>query len=157
MSTEPHKVRRVVTGHDELGRSIIVLDNQPSTIALGDAAAQRQLTELWATVANANANAIASARPSPTLGSNASEIRMVEMPPGSRRELHRTDTLDYGIVLAGEVHLVLERGEAMLRTGDIVIQRGTMHAWHNRSAHAARMVFINMSGQTTDLRRCPDV
>ena len=56
--------------------------------------------------------------------------------------MHRTRTVDYGIVLAGEVYLVLENAETRLQPGDIVIQRGTNHAWDNRSDAAARMAFI---------------
>lgn len=135
MDTE-HTLRRVVTGDDAEGRSIIALD---------DTLEGRQAPfDVWATVAPA-------AEPS------ASEFRVVDMPAGSRREMHRTDTVDYGIVLAGEVHLVLEQAETLLRTGDVVVQRGTAHAWHNRSGNAARMAFVNLSGQVTDEGRCPEV
>ena len=80
-----------------------------------------------------------------------------QWPAGSRREMHRTDTVDYGIVLAGEVYLLLEREETLLRTGDVVVQVGTNHAWHNRSGGVARMAFVNVSGQVTDAQRCPEV
>jgi uncharacterized cupin superfamily protein len=60
-------------------------------------------------------------------------------------------------VLAGEVYLLLEQGETLLQTGDVVVQRGTTHAWHNRSGRVARMAFINLSGQATDPQRCPEV
>lgn len=91
------------------------------------------------------------------LGPNATEIRVVEMPPGCRREMHRTNTVDYGLVLCGELTVVLERGETVLQPGDIIVQRGTNHLWHNRSDAPARIAFVNMSGQTTDRDRCPDV
>jgi quercetin dioxygenase-like cupin family protein len=56
---------------------------------------------------------------------------------------HRTQTVDYGIVLEGEVVLVLDDGaETVLRAGDVVVQRGTDHRWENRAAEAARMAFI---------------
>lgn len=64
--------------------------------------------------------------------------------------MHRTQTLDYGIVLAGELTLVMDRGEAVVRSGDIVIQRGTNHAWANRSDKPCRVAFVLIDGQFTD-------
>ncbi|GGO76465.1 cupin [Marinobacterium nitratireducens] len=61
--------------------------------------------------------------------------------------MHRTETLDYGIVTEGEVWLVLDDDEVHLRRGDIVVQRGTNHAWSNRTAEMARMVFILLDGR----------
>lgn len=61
--------------------------------------------------------------------------------------MHRTETLDYGIVTEGEVWLVLDDGEVHLKRGDIVVQRGTNHAWSNRSEQMARMVFILLDGR----------
>jgi len=61
--------------------------------------------------------------------------------------MHRTQTLDYGIVTEGEVWLVLDGNEVQLKRGDIVVQRGTNHAWSNRSEQMARMVFILLDGR----------
>ncbi len=61
--------------------------------------------------------------------------------------MHRTESIDYGIVLEGEVTLLLDQGETLLRTGDVVIQRGTNHAWANRSGSNARMAFILVDGR----------
>lgn len=67
---------------------------------------------------------------------------------GSRHKLmHRTQTLDYGIVTEGEIWLVLDDCEVKLERGDIVIQRGTNHAWSNRTDAMARMVFILLDGR----------
>jgi len=64
--------------------------------------------------------------------------------------MHRTQTVDYGIVLEGEITLVLDRAEATIQAGDIVIQCGTNHAWANRSGKICRMAFILIDGQFTD-------
>ncbi|MDX1941563.1 MAG: cupin domain-containing protein [Saprospiraceae bacterium] len=64
--------------------------------------------------------------------------------------MHRTETLDYGIVLEGEITLVLDRGETTIQAGDIVIQSGTNHAWANRSGKVCRMAFVLIGGQFTD-------
>lgn len=64
--------------------------------------------------------------------------------------MHRTQTLDYAIVIDGELTLVLDDSETVLRAGDIVIQRGTSHAWANRSAAPCRVAFMLIDGQYTD-------
>jgi hypothetical protein len=66
---------------------------------------------------------------------------------GSRHALmHRTETIDYGIVLEGELTLILDRDETVVRAGDIVIQRGTNHGWANRSGKPCRIAFILIDG-----------
>jgi mannose-6-phosphate isomerase-like protein (cupin superfamily) len=64
--------------------------------------------------------------------------------------MHRTETLDYGIVTEGEVWLVLDQEEVHLTRGDVVVQRGTNHAWSNRTESMARMVFILLDGRFSD-------
>ncbi len=61
--------------------------------------------------------------------------------------MHRTESIDYGIVISGEMTLVLDRGETLLKQGDVVIQRGTNHAWANRSGKPCRMLFVLVDGQ----------
>lgn len=63
--------------------------------------------------------------------------------------MHRTKTVDYGIVLEGEITLIVDRGETTLRAGEVVIQNGTNHAWANRSGKVCRMIFILIDGQYT--------
>jgi hypothetical protein len=60
--------------------------------------------------------------------------------------MHRTETLDYGIVLEGEITLIVETGETTLAAGDVVIQRGANHAWSNRSGKMCRMAFVLIDG-----------
>jgi mannose-6-phosphate isomerase-like protein (cupin superfamily) len=67
---------------------------------------------------------------------------------GSRHAfMHRTETIDYGIVLEGEITLILDEGETVVRAGDIVIQRGTNHGWANRSGKNCRIAFILIDGK----------
>jgi len=61
--------------------------------------------------------------------------------------MHRTETIDYGIVISGEMTLVLDKAATLLKEGDVVIQRGTNHAWANRSGKPCRMLFILVDGQ----------
>jgi quercetin dioxygenase-like cupin family protein len=148
-------VRRLVTGPDADGQSVIVLDDEPPSTEVGVGERARRVVKVWATTLEGVGQTREPAPSSGSLGPNATEIRVVDMPPGARREMHRTETIDYGIVVKGEVYLLLQRGEKLLRCGDIVIQRRTMHAWENRSGAVARLVFVNMSGQITDTARCP--
>ncbi|AJQ96292.1 cupin domain-containing protein [Gynuella sunshinyii] len=64
--------------------------------------------------------------------------------------MHRTETIDYGILLSGELWLVVDEGEVRLKPGDIVVQRGTNHAWSNRSEETARIAFILIDGEFAD-------
>jgi uncharacterized cupin superfamily protein len=61
--------------------------------------------------------------------------------------MHRTETIDYGILISGELWLIVDEGETKLNVGDVVIQRGTNHAWANRSNEIARMAFILLDGK----------
>lgn len=60
--------------------------------------------------------------------------------------MHRTETIDYGIVVEGELTLIVDEGETVVRAGDIVIQRGTNHGWANRSGRNCRIVFVLIDG-----------
>ena len=56
--------------------------------------------------------------------------------------MHETDTIDYAIVLAGEIWAIMDRDETLLRAGDVLVQRGTNHGWENRSDGVARVAFV---------------
>lgn len=60
--------------------------------------------------------------------------------------MHTTDTIDYAIVLAGEIWAIMDRDETLLKAGDILIQRGTAHGWENRSTEMARVAFVLIDG-----------
>jgi hypothetical protein len=71
------------------------------------------------------------------------EHRIDDQHPG----MHKTATVDYAIVLAGEIVAILDEGETVLRAGDVLIQRGTSHAWANRSGQPARICFVLIDGK----------
>lgn len=81
--------------------------------------------------------------------STGSVLRVVDMRPGALSPMHRTVSLDYGVVLEGEVELVLDSGETrLLKRGDISVQRGTNHAWRNTSSTSwARMLYVLLPSQ----------
>jgi quercetin dioxygenase-like cupin family protein len=64
--------------------------------------------------------------------------------------MHRTRSIDYGIVIEGELVLIMDEGETVCRPGDIVVQRGTNHAWSNRSDRNCRIAFVLIDGVFTD-------
>ncbi len=76
----------------------------------------------------------------------AAEASSLARGPARHAFMHRTETIDYGIVLDGEVVLVMDEGETTVRAGDIVIQRGTNHGWANRSDRTCRIAFILIDG-----------
>ena len=147
--------RRIVTGHTGDGRSVVVSDGPvPHTRSLPGA----RFDEVWSTDC---APAVLGLSPAgePTsggsriaLGSGAGNlIRVIEFLPagagGKRSPMHRTKTIDYGIVLEGEIALILSDSEVLLRAGDVVVQRGTDHAWENRSELPAKLAFVLMDAE----------
>ncbi len=66
--------------------------------------------------------------------------------PGQHPGMHKTESVDYAIVMAGEIVAILEDRETVLRAGDVLIQRGTNHAWANRSDGFARICFVLIDG-----------
>lgn len=79
--------------------------------------------------------------------------RYVDLPPGATSPMHRTVSLDFGVVLEGEVEVVLDSGETrLLKRGDLAVQRGTMHAWHNVSkTEWARMLYFLQESQPIEI------
>ncbi len=164
--------RRVVTGHDAKGRAVVLFDGEsPHTFVLEKAGGLR-LTEIWETRSSPADNSGArdaadhERRIDPVGG--GSVFRIIEYPPDSVRlktlapesffrgmgakvadaatrrhpGMHKTDTVDYCVVLSGEIWAVIDEGEVMLRAGDCLVQRGTNHAWSNRSEEPCVIAFV---------------
>lgn len=141
--------RRVVTGIKS-GKSCIIQDGLVENIS--EHIPELLISDIWAT----NTMPVELGKETkientlfPNTPHNGSYIRYVHIPPdtelekhglkvkreadGSHPLMHKTNTLDYIIILSGELYLILEEGETLLKPGDIVIQQGTNHAWSNRS------------------------
>lgn len=156
--------RRVVTGHDAQGRSVVICDGMPPNVR--DKGTGVDFIEIWNTAAMPAP--ICAVEPEPTDGPlqvppprSGTRIRLNDFHPGHilklperadgrHRMMHRTRSIDYGIVLEGEIYMILDDGEVLLRAGDIVVQRGTDHAWENRSDKLTRMAFILVAGEFTE-------
>ncbi|PGH12968.1 hypothetical protein AJ79_03941 [Helicocarpus griseus UAMH5409] len=155
--SHPTPVRRVVTGHSPSGKAIIDSDtqltpydplSQDCTPATEDKLA---FTTIWRTESvpakvqeswtELNGSQIPLAHPVGTT------IRMVDFPPGPGF-MHRTLSIDFGVVLSGEVTLELDDGlKTTLKTGDVVVQRGTIHGWSNSTAGPVRMLFAMLPSE----------
>jgi quercetin dioxygenase-like cupin family protein len=135
-----------VTGHNSEGRAVFTHDDEidPVVIASGDAA----MALLWTTAtvpADNNDETDGRLRDAGlTIEGQGSVVRTVDMLPGERSPMHRTDSIDYGIVLSGRIVLELDDGvEREVPAGSIIVQRGTMHAWRNPSTiEPCRIVFV---------------
>ena len=143
--TELPPIRRVVTGHDREGRAVVHADERFATapVSGGDAA----FALMWTTEtvpADNNDETDGRLRDAGLTLHKGSVIRIVDMLPGGASPMHRTDSIDYGIVLSGAVEMELDDGSiTLLGAGAIVVQRGTMHLWRNPSAtETCRIVFV---------------
>jgi quercetin dioxygenase-like cupin family protein len=160
MTTTP--IRRIVTGHDAAGRAVIIDDNvlNATSIPSSDALFTLVWTTATAPVDNDDATDGRDRAVGLTLP-GGSVLRVVDMLPGKRSVMHRTNSLDYGIVLSGRVELELDDGAVtVVEEGSIVIQRGTIHAWRNPSAQtSARIAFVllDASPATVDGKPLPDL
>jgi len=141
-------VRRVVTGHDSEGKSIVLFDSPASNTRLPDP--HTKATILWVTDAapvtftgEQDGATIESGFAPPSQGSR---FGILEIAPGNRLFMHRTDTVDYVVCLEGIVQLLLDTSEVTVNQGDVVIQRGTNHAWLNRGPSHARIAFVLLDG-----------
>lgn len=151
-------LRRIVTGHDAAGHAVVTADTllAATPIPSGDAL----FTLVWTTASTPVDNDDATDGAARSVGltqPGGSVLRVVELLPGKRSAMHRTNSLDYGIVLSGSIELELDDGAVTLvKTGDIVIQRGTIHAWRNPSAGTpARVAFVLLDATAATVNGAP--
>jgi quercetin dioxygenase-like cupin family protein len=150
-------VRRIVTGHNPAGEAIIAADEQLAATGLIEDAGRvdARFFQLWAThevPVDLSDEAMARQQQgsaSTVVGSGTGTVlRIGVLAPGSRSPLHRTQSLDYAICLEGECDLELDGGEVVtVGPGDVIVQRGTNHVWHNRSAAPCRFAWILIDGR----------
>ena len=145
------EVRRIVTGHDAAGKAVVATDERMiGTSRPGRAGISR--CEIWSTdrmpVDNSDAAVVGQrqgfvVRHNYVGSGQGTVVRITEFAPGSPPFMHRTETLDYAILLSGECDLELDDGATVhLTQGDVVVQRGTMHAWVNRGARPCVFAFV---------------
>ena len=180
------EVRRVVTGHDQNGKAIVIADGAPPLTHTNPLRPGYSSTDVWRTE---GAPVVIDATPADTTAGprrqlpakrgTVMRINTLDPEPESVRQLdaqaarqvfaaggnegantfaqngrhpmmHRTETVDYAIVLEGEVTMLLDDSEVVLKAGDVVVQCGTNHAWSNRSEKRCRIAFVLMDGEFDD-------
>jgi quercetin dioxygenase-like cupin family protein len=147
MQTGYPPIRRVITGHDA-GVIAKVLTDAPAANAKTSQPGQVS-TMMWCTD-GAPAGIAIGEQPEDMgarkLGTspppNGTRFAVIDFPPGNEPHMHRTETVDYVIVMEGEIEMDMDDSTVKLTAGDIMIQRGTNHAWANRSAKRARVAFV---------------
>src|SRR5260221_9851246 len=78
----------------------------------------------------------------PAPPANGTRFAVIDFPPGNQPRMHRTETIDYVIVLEGEIEMDMDDSTVKMKAGDVMVQRGTNHAWANRSNRRARVAFV---------------
>lgn len=178
------RIRRVVTGHDEHGKAVVLEDGLAPAVRTNPLRPGHVSVDLWKTTAAPVI--VRRSEPDPTAGPKqihppprgtvfriseiAPETEAIRsMPPEQSRAvfaamgnesastagkkvgrhpfMHRTETVDYAVVLQGEITMLLDDQDVLLRAGDVVIQRGTNHAWSNRSDKPALMLYVLIDGE----------
>ncbi|WP_193597577.1 cupin domain-containing protein [Microbacterium sp. YJN-G] len=171
-------VRRVVTGHDDQGRAVILFDDADAPNSFSsDSIPGFGATVAWFTPAGA-VDHVTDVDPAPAGAQidfpavGETVVRIADFPPdavyptnagdavfdeiGAHEEreageehsagkhfwFHRTESIDYAVVLEGEITLLVDEGEVTMRAGDVAVQRATAHAWSNRTDRTARMLFV---------------
>lgn len=174
-------IRRVVTGHDQNGKAVVIFDGEAENVSRPPARAGLAIHNFWwqeGTPAPLAGNAETTDREIGLLPpKNGSIFRIIEYPPdknwigkmgaegaaadfahmgaahvqdrsATRRHpgMHKTETLDYAVILKGEIVMLLDEEEVALSAGDVVVQRGTNHAWNNRSDESCWIMFVLIDG-----------
>jgi hypothetical protein len=171
--------RRIVTGHDAQGRSILLQDGDCPVLIESTVSPGFAMSELWRCDSLPPSNdgdadgallpfalepreggliaRVVNFPPDRELGWSASEARTVfgEFQGGDlmrnqgtrHAAFHRTQTLDFAIVMEGEIWAMMDVGETLMKPGDILVQRGTSHAWANRSDRPCRICFVAVTAQ----------
>ena len=154
------QVRRIVTGHDA-ERNAIVASDERLTAVSRRIGANITGCEIWSTdrmpVDNSEAAGAAQRagfvkRYNYVGTGEGTTFRITEWAPGHARFTHRTETVDYAILLSGEIDLELENGVVVpLKPGDVVVQRGTTHTWVNRGSVPAVTAFILIDAKPAEV------
>ena len=168
-------IRRIVTGHNAQGLAVVEMDSPAPNRKVRNATGLVS-TLVWVTDETPAKMDLKIDRADRTIGvpppANGSVLRVVDFPPVTAEQaavsqadvlkemgvsessdqparhafMHRTASVDYAIVMSGEIDMLMDVGEVHLKTGDIVVQQGTNHAWVNNSQSMCRIAFVLIDG-----------
>jgi len=139
----PLHIRRIVTGHDDDGRAVVAIDEIARNVISRRPA--HQSCVIWSTgefptdnstTLDGGAREVASTDP------GGSVFRIVEYAPGVAPRNHRTESIDYAVVIEGEIDMEIDGATVHLKAGDVLVQRGTIHNWINRGAAPCVIAFV---------------
>jgi mannose-6-phosphate isomerase-like protein (cupin superfamily) len=142
------KIRRVVTGHDDDGKAVVKIDEICKNVRSGRE--RHHSCVVWSTGSfpadNSNSED-GGARNVGSTDSNGTVFRIVRYDPGVAPRNHRTDSVDYAIVISGEIDMEMDGAVVHLQQGDCLVQRGTVHNWINRGAEPCVIGFALIAAE----------
>jgi mannose-6-phosphate isomerase-like protein (cupin superfamily) len=137
------QIRRVVTGHDTSGRAIVKIDEIAKNLVSSRPGATSCV--VWTSQGfpvDNNGEGDEGQRKTGTTLENGTVFRILELAPGVSPRNHRTDSIDYAVVMSGEVDMELDDTSVHLKAGDVLVQRGTIHNWVNRGTEPCVIAFV---------------
>jgi quercetin dioxygenase-like cupin family protein len=137
------QIRRVVTGHDSSGRAVVKIDEVARNLVSSRAGATACV--VWTTEGfpvDNTGEEDAGLRKTGTTLDNGTVFRILELAPGVTPRNHRTDSIDYAVVMSGEVDMELDDTKVHLKAGDVLVQRGTIHNWVNHGTEPCVIAFV---------------
>jgi len=146
------QLRRVVTGHDKNGRAVVQIDEIAKNLT--STRPGQMACVVWTTegfpVSN-DGTADGGLRKVGTTLKNGTVFRVVEFSPGVAPRNHRTDSIDYAVVISGEIDMELDGSVIRLRSGDVLVQRGTIHNWINRGTEPCVIAFALIDAKPVEV------
>ena len=137
------KIRRVVTGHDGSGKATVAIDEISRDVVSYRPGAT--IANIWSTAGfpvDNTGTADGAKEITATTRDDGTVFRVIEYAPGVTPRNHRTNSIDYAVVLSGEIDMELDDQVVTLRAGDVLVQRGTIHNWVNRSNAPCVVAFV---------------
>lgn len=145
------KIRRVVTGHDEEGRARVAIDEECRNVI--SRRKNHASCVVWSTgefPADNGGEADGGAREVATTDPEGTVFRIVQFSPGVAPRVHRTESIDYAVVISGEIDMELDGETVHLRAGDVLVQRGTVHNWVNRGSEPCVIAFVLVAAKPVE-------
>jgi mannose-6-phosphate isomerase-like protein (cupin superfamily) len=131
------QIRRVVTGHDPSGRAVVKIDEVARNLVSSRTGATACV--VWTTEGFPVDN---TGEEDAGLRKTGTVFRILELAPGVTPRNHRTDSIDYAVIMSGEVDMELDDAKVHLKAGDMLVQRGTIHNWVNRGTEPCVIAFV---------------
>jgi quercetin dioxygenase-like cupin family protein len=141
-------IRRVVTGHDTQGRAKVLVDEQVKNVISNRPGATSSV--IWSSEGfpvNNDGDQDPTGKSIKTTVDNGTVFRVVKFDPGVSPRNHRTDSIDYAVVISGEIDMELDVGTVHLKQGDVLVQRGTIHNWVNKGKEPCVIAFTLVSAK----------